>query len=74
VKVVNPEKLSDDFANILKDEVVGLNVEVKIMLHKALTFRNEDPNILKDNKTILVKEFANATSKTKLTFEYEVRN
>lgn len=44
------------------------------MLHKALTFRNEDPNILKDNKTILVKEFANATSKTKLTFEYEVRN
>lgn len=74
MKVVNPEKLSDDFANILKDEVVGLNVEVKIMLHKALTFRNEDPNILKDNKTILVKEFANATSKTKLTFEYEVRN
>lgn len=44
------------------------------MLHKALTFRNEDPNILKDNKTILVKEFSNATSKTKLTFEYEVRN
>lgn len=74
MKVVNPEKLSDDFANILKDEVVGLNVEVKIMLHKALTFRNEDPNILKDNKTILVKEFSNATSKTKLTFEYEVRN
>jgi hypothetical protein len=68
VKVVNPEKLSDDFANILKDEVVGLNVEVKIMLHKALTFRNEDPNLLKDNKTILVKDFANATAKTKLTF------
>ena len=40
VKVVNPEKLSDDFANILKDEVVGLNVEARIMLHKALVFRN----------------------------------
>ena len=40
IKVVNPEKLSEDFANILKDEVVGLNVEVKIMLHKALIFRN----------------------------------
>lgn len=41
IKVVNPEKLSEDFANILKDEVIGLNVEAKIMLHKALIFRNE---------------------------------
>ena len=71
--MVNPEKLSDDFANILKDEVVGLNVETKIMLHKALVFRNEDPNILKDNKTILAKQFANATARTKISFEYEVR-
>lgn len=73
IKVVNPEKLSDDFANILKDEVVGLNVETRIMLHKALIFRNEDVNMLKDNKTILVKEFANATTKTKISFEYELR-
>ena len=72
--MVNPEKLSDDFANILKDEVIGLNVEVKIMLHKALVFRNEDINLLKDNKTILVKDFANATAKTKITFEYELRD
>ena len=73
VKVVNPEKLSDDFANILKDEVVGLNVEARIMLHKALVFRNEDPNLLKDNKTMLVKNFANATTQTRISFEYEVR-
>ena len=40
MKVVNPEKISEDFANILKDEVVALNVETRIMLHKALVFRN----------------------------------
>ena len=73
MKVVNPEKLSEDFANILKDEVVGLNVEARIMLHKALVFRNEDPNLLKDNKTMLVKTFANATAQTRISFEYEVR-
>ena len=44
------------------------------MLHKSLVFRNEDPNILKDNKTIMVKNFANATVNTKITFEYELRN
>jgi hypothetical protein len=53
--VVNPEKLSEDFANILKDEVIGLNVSAKIMLHKALLFRNEEEAFLKDNKTILIK-------------------
>ena len=43
------------------------------MLHKALVFRNEDPSILKDNKTMLVKNYANATTQTKMSFEYEVR-
>ena len=41
MKVVNPEKLSDDFANVMKDEVVGVNVTARIMLHKAMAFRNE---------------------------------
>lgn len=42
MKVVNPEKLSEDFANVLKDQVVGVNVDVTIQLHKAMNFRNED--------------------------------
>jgi len=29
--------------------------------------------LLKDNKTILVRQFANATTKTKISFEYEIR-
>jgi hypothetical protein len=32
VSIVNPENIGDDFANILKDEVVGLNVNVRIRL------------------------------------------
>jgi hypothetical protein len=48
IKVVNPEKLSEDFANILKDEVVGVNVVVRVVLHKAMTFRNEPAANLKD--------------------------
>ena len=70
IKVVNPEKLEGDFANVLKDEVVGLNVQTKIMLHKAMIFRNEQIEDLKDNKTVLVKEFANATVNTRISFEY----
>lgn len=73
MKVVNPEKLAEDFANVLKDEVVGLNVEATIQLHKAMTFRNEDKTLLFENETVLKKKFANATAKTKISFEYEVR-
>lgn len=40
IKIVNPEKLSEDFANVLKDEVVGLNVSVRVLLHKGMRFRN----------------------------------
>lgn len=73
MKVVNPEKLADDFANVLKDEVVGLNVEVTIQLHKAMNFRNEDKANLFESNTILKKNLANATTNTKISFEYEVR-
>lgn len=45
VSIVNPENIGDDFSNILKDEVVGLNVNVRIRLPESLRFRNE----LKEN-------------------------
>lgn len=68
VKVVNPEKLAVDFATVLKDEVVGLEVVVKVMLHKAMTFRNEDEANLRDSRTVLIRNFANATVNTKVSF------
>jgi hypothetical protein len=68
IKVVNPEKLSEDFANILKDEVVGVNVVVRVMLHKAMTFRNESVANLKDEGRILEKFVANATKNTRISF------
>jgi hypothetical protein len=73
MKVVNPETLSDDFANVLKDEVVGVNVDVTIQLHKAMKFRNEDKDNLFDNSTILKKKLANATVNTKISFDYELK-
>ena len=74
VKVVNPEKLSDDFANVLKDEVVGLNVGVKVVLHRAMAFRNEQAENLTEKGRILNKTIANATKNTRVSFEYEVRS
>lgn len=43
---VQPDQIGNDFANILKDEIVGTHVDLKVRLHRALMFRNEeDPNL-----------------------------
>lgn len=73
MKVVNPEKLSDDFANVLKDQVVGLNVNAKIMLHKAMKFRNQELSQLK-SESLLEKTLANATKNTRISFQYEIKS
>lgn len=39
---VKPEDIGTDFANILKDELVGTSVQLVVRLHRALKFRNEE--------------------------------
>lgn len=64
---VKPEEISNDFANILKDELVATKLELTILLHRALKFRNEeDPTVT--NK--VVRKLGNATVATIQTFEY----
>lgn len=68
---VNPADIEKDFASVLQDEIVGTKVVLKMRLHKAMKFRNEDPLFLKEEGSLFEKEIGNATIKTKLTFEYE---
>ncbi|CAD8172076.1 unnamed protein product [Paramecium pentaurelia] len=68
---VKPEDIEKDFANILKDELVGTQVQLFVNLHRALKFRGEDdPNL--SNK--LKRDIGNATIATTQTFEYQLKN
>ena len=73
VSVVNPEEIETKFANFLKDEVIATNVEVKILLHKGVEFRNEFPENIHANGTLLIKNLVNANVKSKVSFEYQLR-
>lgn len=44
------------------------------MLHKAMEFRKEKKENLKDEGRILLKHLPNATSNSKVSFEYQLRN
>jgi hypothetical protein len=71
---VNPDKIHEDFANILKEELVARDVDVKIRLHRCIAFRNEEPAFLADENSLYQKHIGNITAHTELTFEYSMKS
>ena len=68
---VNPDNITQDFANVMKEVVIGTQVDVKIRLHPALKFRNEEEEYLSENRAVYLKNVGNVTVRTTLTFEYQ---
>jgi len=71
---VDPNEITSNFANVLKEDVLGTGVEIKLRLHKAFKFRNEDEANLKENGSLYAKNIGIVTRGTELTFEYESRS
>ena len=74
VDIIEPEDLMKNFANIFKKEVIATKVVTKIKLHKALEFRNEEPEDLNEDRTLLTRDVGNVTEDSEITFEYRVKN
>lgn len=72
IKRVTPQDIGQDFASILKDEIVGTKIRLQVRIHKGLKFRNEQEGISPDG-TILERNIGNATVKTQLTVEYTLK-
>lgn len=70
---MDPEDISSKFANILADEVTGTNASIKVQLHKALKFKNEEEG-LNAEKDLLSRFLGNTTVKTTATFEYGLKS
>mmetsp|Transcript_13124 Transcript_13124/g.13238 ORF Transcript_13124/g.13238 Transcript_13124/m.13238 type:complete len:456 (+) Transcript_13124:796-2163(+) len=69
---VDPQNLSNDFANILAQQILAFNVTITVNLHKGLEFRNQDPQNVYGTR--LVKNLGSVTDETLFTFEYTVKN
>jgi len=70
---VDPNEITNEFANIMKQEAVGTQVEVKLRLHRGLKFRNEAEEFLREKGSLYEKKIGTVTESTELTFEYEIR-
>lgn len=71
---VKPKELVENFSNILNVPVLATNVQLKVKIHKGLEFRNEDPQNLSSDKTILARDLGNVTEETEVTFEYRLKS
>ncbi|CDW82116.1 type a von willebrand factor domain-containing protein [Stylonychia lemnae] len=74
VQRVNPKDLIENFSNILSLPTLATNVQVKVKIHKGLQYRNEDPQSLSADKTILSRDLGNVNEDTEITFEYKLKN
>jgi hypothetical protein len=68
---VDPQSLDTQFKELLKDRIIATNVTVKVRMHKALEFANEVIGTVMGST--MVREIGNATGKTEMTFEYQIR-
>lgn len=74
VNIVEPEELTKNFGNILENPVIATNVTVKVKLHKALEFRNEQEEALSAFNTLLTRDMGNVTEESEITFEYRMKD
>jgi hypothetical protein len=74
VQRVNPKDLIENFSDILNLPTLATNVSLNVKIHKGLEFRNEDPQNVSDNKTILSRDLGNVNEETEITFEYKLKH
>jgi hypothetical protein len=67
---VDPERLQEDFANVLAAQLLATNVQATIRLHKSLDFRNMEQQAA---GSIMTKHFGNVTDDSAFTFEYQLK-
>jgi len=70
---VDPLRLDKDFSEIVNDAVIATDVRVKVKLHNALQFRNEDAiNLIKEENS-MQRDIGTVTSASEVTFEYTLK-
>ena len=72
---VQPTNLSTDFHALFSEKVLATNASLRVQLHKALQFRNEESiNFPNPNDTSLIQRLiGNITTQSIATFEYMLK-
>jgi len=70
VTKLDPLKLTQEFSSILAEPVLATGVAVKVLLHQALAFRDEEDV----TGNVLERQIGNVTGSSELSFEFSTKN
>jgi hypothetical protein len=70
---VNVNNILNDFNLLLNNNSIGFNVEISLNVNKILTFKNEEEENLKNNRSTLVKKIGNVKKDSEYYFEYKFK-
>ena len=70
---INPQNLSNDFAEFLQEKVMAYDSTIAIKLHRAMKFVVTDPSEILVNPSVLVKKLGNVVPTLAFTFEYMIK-
>eukprot|EP00343_Euplotes_focardii_P007439 CAMPEP_0205819948 /NCGR_PEP_ID=MMETSP0206-20130828/2483_1 /ASSEMBLY_ACC=CAM_ASM_000279 /TAXON_ID=36767 /ORGANISM="Euplotes focardii, Strain TN1" /LENGTH=578 /DNA_ID=CAMNT_0053114125 /DNA_START=243 /DNA_END=1978 /DNA_ORIENTATION=- len=74
IQRVEAAKLTENFANILSAPIIATDVKMKVIIHKGMEFKNEEEELLNNEKNVLTKDMGNVTADSEVTFEYKVKD
>lgn len=69
VTKLDPLKLTEEFSSILAEPVLATDVAVKVLLHNALAFRDEEDV----TGNVLERQVGNVTGSSELSFEFSTK-
>ena len=70
---VNVNNILNDFNLLLNNNSIGFNVEISLNVNKILTFKNEEEENFKNNRSTLVKKIGNVKKDSEYYFEYKFK-
>lgn len=80
VSRIKPKHIAKDFGKALTGELIGTEAKLRLQLHPALAFRNENQNFIvkgldiEQRNSILKKDLGNVTLSTEETFEFRFKS
>ena len=71
---VNPSQILEGFNDLLENNVIASDVEVKLNLNKCMTFRDEEKKDLSNDESTYYKKLGNAVKETETYHELKFKS
>ena len=70
---VNPHAILDGFNDLLENEAIASEVEVRMNLNKCMTFRDQEEKDMTNDGSSIVKKIGNVTKETETYYELKFK-